>query len=751
MNNPEYHTHVRGESHYIDDMPNPGEVLYAAVYYAGDVHAIIKGFSFEKALAVPGVKKIITAADIPGQNQVGNIISDETLLADTTVHYRGQPVALVIAESKESAHEAASQITVNSLKLPFVLDAREAYAKDSLIIPPRVFESGDIESAWEQCDFVIEGKADSGGQEHLYLETQAAMTVPLPNGKFTIYSSTQSPTAVQKIAAAVLDIPMSRIEVEVERLGGAFGGKEDQATPIAVLSALAASLMKKPVKLVLPRQDDMRITGKRHPYSSDYKIGFTKEGKILAYEVTLYQNAGAAADLSPAVLDRSLFHCNNSYFIPNLRAIGLSCRTNLPPNTAFRGFGGPQAMFVIEAAITKIAEKLGVSTAVIQELNLLREGDLFHYGQKAEQCKAKECWSDAAQRFKIDEIRGRVESFNSGHVAVKKGMAVMPVCFGISFTSTFLNQAYALVHIYRDGSVGISTGAVEMGQGVNTKLKEIAAQTLSLDGSIIFIETTNTTRIANTSATAASSGADLNGHAVRLACELLKERLIMVVRDELDLQANAAVELRDEKVFVNGKARRLKWKELIDTAYKKRISLSSHTHYATPKIHFDTSTNKGDPFAYHVYGTAIIEATVDCLRGTYKINGIHAVHDFGKSINMVIDRGQAEGALIQGIGWMTMEEVIFNDDGILLSDALSTYKVPDIQFVPDTFEIHPLEDADNPKGILKSKAVGEPPLMYGIGAYFAIYNALKAFRPDKEFDIAAPMTPERVLLNLYAD
>jgi xanthine dehydrogenase large subunit len=590
---------------------------------------------------------------------------------------------------------------------------------------------------------------DSGGQEHFYMEPQGALTLPTEGDGIKIMSSTQSPTGVQRIAAIALALPMHRVEVDVARLGGAFGGKEDQATPWAVLAAMAAFILKKPVKLILDRREDMLATGKRHPYSSDYKIGLDEQGKILAYEATLFQNAGAAADLSTAILERSLLHAANSYYIPNVKVTAVSCRTNLPPFTAFRGFGAPQAMFVIEAAIRKAAESSGKNPSEIQEKNLLQEHDTFPYGMRVENCRAGRCFAEADKRYGFAAIFSEVEKFNAAHTAVKKGAALMPVCFGISFTNSILNQAGALVHVYTDGSVGVSTGAVEMGQGVNMKILQIAAHTFSIDSGRVKVETTNTSRVANTSPTAASSGADMNGKAAQIACLSILDRLKKVAAAQLGQAGAGDIEIKNERVYCRGKETGITWPELISKAYISRTNLSAQGYYATPGIYFDRDKEKGKPFAYHVFGTAVTEVTLDCVRGTYEIDSVRIVHDAGRSLDFLIDKGQVEGALLQGIGWLTIEELLFTEEGRLLSNSAGTYKFPDIKFTPKEVEVHFLENADNPYAVLKSKAVGEPPFMYGIGTYFAIMAAAKAFRPGKEFPIHAPLTPEKVLGFLY--
>jgi xanthine dehydrogenase large subunit len=476
-------------------------------------------------------------------------------------------------------------------------------------------------------------------------------------------------------------------------------------------------------------------------------LGWIKNLKIIAYDVIFYQNAGAAADLSPAVMERTLFHSTNTYFIPNVKATAYSCRTHLPPNTAFRGFGGPQGMFVIEAAIAKAAEELGIDKDVIQRRNLNKTGDEFPYGQKAES-EAEACWQEAENLYDLDKIKAEVESFNTSHKLYKKGVAVMPVCFGISFTNTAMNQARALVHVYFDGSVSVSTGAVEMGQGVNTKILQVASEVFSINPIRVKVQTTNTSRIANTSPSAASATAELNCKATLMACSSILERLIKVASEELSVDISS-ITLKDERVHADGERTQLDWKTLVNTAHLKRVGISEHANYSTPVIYFDKSIEKGHPFAYHVFGTAITVVTVDCLRGTYEFDAVKIVHDFGTSMNTAIDIGQIEGGLVQGIGWMTMEELIYDKEGRLRSNALSTYKVPDIYSVPKQIDIHALKTQNNNLAIFKSKAVGEPPLMYGIGAYFALRNAIKAFNPGANISFSAPMTPEKTLLALY--
>ena len=740
--------HVTGRSLYLDDLPTIQGTLYGVVFDSPKAHGKIKSVDYLKAKEFSGVHSILTFKDIPGENQIGGIFPDEPLFADGEVHFMGQPIALILAETEAIAYKAKKLIEISIEDLPVITDPREAQAKDQLIFPQRTFQLGDSEKAFKSCKYVIEGEADNEGQEHLYIETQGAYSVPMENGNIRISSSTQGPTAVQRTAARVLGVPMHKIEVDVIRLGGGFGGKEDQATPWGVMTALGAQLTKKPVKLSMHRMDDMRMTGKRHPYRSDFKIGLSKDLKILAYEATFHQNAGAAADLSPAVMERTLFHATNSYFIPNVKATAYSCKTNLPPNTAFRGFGGPQGMFVIESAIVKAAESIGVRPREIQESNLLANGDEFPYGQILDQCEAKNAWESTDAAFDIKKLEKEVEDFNNNNADFKKGIAVQPICFGISFTNTMMNNARALVHVYSDGSVGVSTGAVEMGQGVNTKMVQVAADAFSIDPSKVKLETTNTTRVANTSPSAASATADLNGKALQIACNKILGRLKEVAAKKLSVEASS-IELENEEVLSNGSKTDLDWTSLIQEAFAARVSLTENGHYSTPTIHFDKTKEKGHPFAYHVYGTAILTVTVDCIRGRYDFDSVKLIHDFGKSMNLPVDLGQIEGGLVQGIGWMTMEELLYDKEGKLMSNALSTYKIPDIYSVPKEIIVELLKTEGHDAAIQKSKAVGEPPLMYGLCAYFAIQNAVKAYNPNYKSKFHAPFTPEKVLMGLY--
>ena len=741
--------HTRGESQYVDDVPPPADLLYAEVFPSPVAHGEILSLDLEAARASKGVVAVLTAADIPGENQIGPIIPDEPLLAEREVHFAGHPIALVVAESPELAKQARHRIRVEIKERPAITDPRQAFAAGEIIDRPVTFEIGDVDAAWARCEVIVEGSCDIGGQEHVYLETQRARAVPLEGKNLRIHSSTQSPSAVQRTAATILGVRSHDIEVDVKRLGGGFGGKEDQATAWSCLAALAAAHTGRPVELVLDRADDCKMTGKRHPYRSDFKLGLKQDGEIVAYQAWHYQNSGAAADLSTPIRDRTLFHGTNSYRVPNARMMAVCCRTNLPPNTAYRGFGGPQGMFVIESALAKAAELMGLPREDLQRKNLLVTGDQLPYGQRAEHARAVRTWDEAVSAYDLAALRQRVEAYNREHLETKKGFALMPICFGISFTATHMNQASALVHIYTDGSVSVSTGGVEMGQGLSTNIARIASLAFGIRPERIKIESTNTTRTANMSASAASAQTLLNGNATLLAVGQIVERLKRHLAEQLGADAEK-ITIEDERLLLDGGDTGWTWDRLVFSAYLARVGLSAHGFFKTPNVWFDPERRKGRPFAYHVYGTAIVEVTVDCLRGAYDLDAVKIVHDLGRPLNEKIDLGQVEGGLAQGLGWMTMEDLRFSEEGQILSGSLATYKVPDVYFMPDDLEVRFLDDADNPLGPYHSKAVGEPPLMYGIGVFFAIRHAMRAFR-DREYAFDSPLTPERVLMALHAD
>jgi len=550
------------------------------------------------------------------------------------------------------------------------------------------------------------------------------------------------------VVARILGLPMHKVEIETPRLGGAFGGKEEQANAWAALAALGAMVTGRPVKLYLNRRDDMLATGKRHPYSSDFTIGLMKDGTIKAFEAVYYQNSGAATDLSPAIIPRTLFHACGAYHIPNVKATGIMCRTNLVPFTAFRGFGGPQGYFVIESAIEAAAKVLGMDPMELRLKNLVHTHDRTHYGMVLEDARAEETVTRCMKLAGWHELRASINAFNATNRRFKKGLAGIPVCFGISFTKLMMNQGGALIHVYHDGSVSVSTGAVEMGQGVNRKIALLTARTFGIPEHRIKVETTRTTTVANTQPTAASTGTDINGAAACLAVEQIKDRLLSFAAETLHT-------IKTELDFVDGRLMYVKpsdkagqdtgftFDEIVKKAYESRIDLSAHAFYATPDLYYDMEKEYGKPFAYHVYGCAIVTATLDTLKGTYKFDKAWIVHDLAASIAPDVDRGQIEGAFAQGLGWSALEELVFSPDGRLLANTLSTYKVPDGHFMPEmTVEIL---DTPNPHAVANSKAVGEPPFMYGIAGYFAVLDALHAAHPSGTLFFDLPMTPEKVL------
>lgn len=744
--------HVSGRSQYIDDVPAPAGLLHAAPFGSPIAHGTIAAIDVSAAEAMPGVHAVLRFQDIPGDPIIGAVLKDEPLLAHDKVYFYGQPIAVVIAESPELAHKAVKACSVEIEPLPVITCPREAYEKGELLQETRIFEMGDVASVWDTCTTIVEGSVDLAGQEHLYLETNRARAIPREDGQMTVYSSTQSPSATQKFIASVLGMPMHKVEVDVKRLGGGFGGKEDQATHWACMVAIAAKRLSRPVQIVLDRVDDMKMTGKRHPYIQDFKIGLNAAGKILAYEVDHYQNSGAFMDLSAPVLERTVLHSTNAYSIPNVKIKAAACRTNLPPNTAYRGFGGPQGMFPMEVAIEKAAAAIGVSADWIQSKNLISDGYIMHYGQEIEACNMQRTWDEAMVDFDVEGTRKRIEAFNAENKMVKKGFALMPVCFGISFTKTFLNQGSSLVHVYTDGSVSVTTGGIEMGQGISSNMIAICARMFGIPPERVRSNSTNTTRIANISPSAASATTDLNGNATILACEEILEGMKRIASEALNCPQEA-VSIAESLVHINGEPTEMTWDELVLKTYFSRVQLMAHGFYTPPNIHYDPVKGDGRPFHYYTYGTCMVEATVDCLRGTYNLDASRIVHDLGRTIIPTVDRGQIEGGLAQGIGWVTLEELAFNDEGRITSHALSTYKAPDMEFMPDEMELKLLENVENPGGPLGSKAVGEPPFMYGIAAFFAIRKAIAAYSDLHSFEetVRCPVTVEQVLLKLYPE
>jgi xanthine dehydrogenase large subunit len=739
---------VSGSTRYLDDLSPTALMLYGSPCVSPCAHGRLKGIDTAAALALHPSVRVLTAADIPGENQLGEAVPDESLLVEAEWSYRGEPLALALADSPSLARKAAASIRIEYEELKPVIDPREAAASGQFILPSRTMSMGDAEAAFARCAIVVEGRVESGGQEHVYLETQGAIAEPREGGRMFVLSGTQAPTGVQRAVSRILGIGQHDVEVETRRLGGGFGGKEDQAAQWAALAALGAALTGRSVKVYLKRREDMNWTGKRHPYSSDYKLGLDAEGRILAFEADYYQNSGACCDLSPAILSRTLFHAASAYRVPNLRVTGYMCRTNLPPFTAFRGFGAPQGVFVIESALDAAAQKGGWDPVELRLKNLLVDGDSFHFGQPVADCRAARSVGRLLELSRWKELRAEIESFNASHRLEKRGAAILPICFGVSFTKLVMNQGGALVHVYADGSVSVSTGAVEMGQQVSRKIQIVAARAFGIREELVRVESTSTATVANTYPTAASTGSDINGMAALAACEEIRGRLLALAARILGADLG---ELRMEAgIVVKGcELTELSWKELVDRAHLDRIDLSAHGFYATPGLFYDAKAERGSPFAYHVYGCAAVSATLDVLRGTYRFDEAWLVHDVGESIDKSVDLGQAEGAFAQGLGWAALEDLRYDEEGKLLSDTLSTYKLPDIRFMPPKLEVEFLADAPNPKAVMRSKAIGEPPFLYGIAGYFAVLDALRAARlaagKDAPLMHDIPMTPEKAL------
>jgi xanthine dehydrogenase large subunit len=735
--------HLRGETRYIDDLPEPKDCLHAAVRLSESARGRIRSIDTSSALALGSSVIVLKAGDVPGENQIGFTKADEPVLPEKEWEYWGQPIALVLAETRQLARKAAAALVIDWEELPARTDPRAAAAAGDFILPSRTIVWGDAEKAFEDCAFVVSGRADSGGQEHVYLETQGAYAELRDNGTLFVISSTQSPTGIQRAVAQSQGLPMNKVEVEAHRLGGAFGGKEDQAALWASLAALGARVSKRPVKLYLDRKTDLRATGKRHPYSSDFKIGADKEGHILAFKAEYFQNSGFSCDLSPAILARTLLHATGAYRVPNGKVVGHMCRTNLPSFTAFRGFGAPQAFFVFEAALDALAQAMDLPREKLQRKNLYREGDPSYYGMPMKSVRAEESFDRVMDLVGWDKLKAEIDDFNTSHRLEKKGAALLPVSFGISFTKLPMNQAGALIHVYQDGSVLVSTGAIEMGQQVSRKIGVIVARILGIPLEWIRVERTSTLTVANTVPTAASTGSDLNGMAAKAACEEILGRLKAKAAESLSCKAEA-ITIDQGKVVKNGRTTALEWKELVEEAHTARIDLSAHGFYATPGLFYDMKTERGTPFAYHVYGTACIVVRLDVLRARCKLEAAYIVHDSGNSLDQKVDLGQIEGAFAQGLGWTLLEDLRFGADGRLLSDSLSTYKLPDISFMPEKLVVDILPGRDNPVAPFNSKAVGEPPLQYGIAAYFALLQALRAAKPEGETRYDIPFIPEKI-------
>ena len=750
--------HCTGEAVFINDMQVSENLLIGHVIYSKHAHAKILEIDFSDAVKLKGVHSILSYKEIPGINQMGPIIHDELCMVENEVTSIGQAILLIAADSKEIAIEAEKLIEIKYEPLEAILSIESAIEKYNLLAPKRKIERGNLQKGFEDSAHIIEGTLKTGAQEHWYLETQICLCIPGEGNEIKAYSSTQHPSETQAIIAEVLGISSKDVEVEVKRIGGAFGGKETEANHIAAWCALLCNATKRPVKIHLFRDDDQIITGKRHRFLSKYKVGFNDEGIINAYSVELNSDAGSATDLSMAILERAMLHADNSYFIPNIKIIGRAYKTNMQSNVAMRGFGGPQAIAVIETAIDKIARYLKMDSAEIRYKNFykIEKNNISPYGQCIENNRLFILFDKLIKSSDYIKRREEINEFNKSNEFYKKGMAITPVKFGISFTTSFLNQAGALVNIYKDGTVLVNHGGTEMGQGLNTKILKITSKELGIKLVKIKVNATNTSKIPNTSATAASSGSDLNGMAVKNAIETIKSRLSEFVVDEFRKKYEGICSKKHNIKFENNfvydikiPERKISFNELISNAYLNQISLSSTGYYKTPNIGFDREKGQGKPFHYFAYGMAVSEVIVDTLTGYNKILRTDILHDAGDTLNKGIDKGQVIGGFIQGTGWVTTEDIKWDSDGHLLNHSPDTYKIPTIQDIPEDFRIELLEGYPNENTIRKSKAVGEPPLMLAFSVWLAIKDAISAVgNHEFEPDFSLPATNEVILLSI---
>ncbi|MBU0489365.1 MAG: xanthine dehydrogenase molybdopterin binding subunit [Bacteroidetes bacterium] len=737
MNQPHHDSaiqHVTGESVYINDMDAAQTALIGKVVLSKIAHAKILSFDLEAAKAVPGVHCVLSYKDIPGHNQVGPVIHDEPCLAEGVINFAGQAMFLIAAETEEAAIAAEKLIKVSLKPMKPVLTIEESEKKEMRIAPERKIERGDLKKALKQSDHVLNGEIRTGAQEHWYLETQTALCVPGEGKELNIFSSTQHPSETQIIVCEVIGIPRNEVVVEVRRMGGAFGGKETQANHVAAWAALMTYHTRKPVLIHLFRDDDQIMTGKRHPFLIRYSVGFDKKGKLLAYDVELHANAGAAADLSMAILERGMLHAENAYFIPNIRIIGNAWRTNLVSNTAFRGFGAPQGVAAIEEVMDRVARHLKLNPYEVRAINFYGEktGKIAPYGAKLNNIRMDIVSSQLLKTADYKKRKKAVLDFNKKNERKKRGIYCTPVKFGISFTTSFLNQAGALVHVYTDGTVLVNHGGTEMGQGLNTKMRQIAALELGVSYDDVKVNATNTSKVPNTSATAASTGSDLNGMAIKNAIVPIKQRLADFAAG-LFSEGKKKKSLASDIIFENGivsdstdKARSISFAELISKAYFAQISLSSNGFYRTPNIQFDRATGTGKPFHYYTYGMSVTEVELDILSGEHRILRTDILYDAGNSINEAIDKGQIEGAYVQGAGWVTLEEMKWNADGIMLTHSPDTYKIPTINDIPEEFNVQFLKGYPNEGVIRQSKALGEPPFLLALSVWHALKDAVEA-------------------------
>ncbi len=759
--------HVTGAARYVDDIPRPAGTLHLAFGTSTIAHGQIMSMDLTAVRGATGVVTVLTAKDLPFANDVSPSPSPEPLLATDTVHFVGQPIFLVVADSHLAARKAARLAVITYDERPAFLTIDDALVANSRFEEgPRLYQAGDASKAVATAPQSVEGVIEIGGQEHFYLEGQAALALPQEGGDMVVHSSSQHPTEIQHKVADALGVPMNAVRCEVRRMGGGFGGKESQGNALAVSCAIAASLTGRPCAMRYDRDDDFVITGKRHDFRIAYKAGFDDEGRILGVEFIQYARCGWSMDLSLPVADRAMLHADNAYYIPNLRVESHRLKTNTQSNTAFRGFGGPQGMVGIERVLDHVAHAVGRDPADVRRLNYYaspapkgpgtakRYGgkhsptpvqsavQTTHYGQQVEDFILHEMTERLIETSDYSRRKAAIQAWNADNPILKKGLALTPVKFGISFTLTHLNQAGALVHVYQDGSILMNHGGTEMGQGLFQKVAQVAAARFGVPLDRVKITATDTGKVPNTSATAASAGSDLNGMAVRAACDTIRDRLAEFVAARAQADSKT-VRFEDGTVHVG--TERMSFEEVVKDAYMARISLSSTGFYKTPKLEWDRIKGKGRPFFYFAYGVAATEVVVDTLTGENRITRTDILHDCGASLNPALDIGQIEGGYVQGVGWLTMEELWWDDTGRLRTHAPSTYKIPACSDRPDVLNVALWDGENREDTIYRSKAVGEPPLMLGISAFLALSDAIAACGNTYPA-LDAPATPERVLM-----
>jgi xanthine dehydrogenase large subunit len=740
--------HVTGSAPYTDDIPEPVGTLHACLGLSEIAHGRIVSMDLDAVRAAPGVVAVLTAADIPGANDISPTgLGDDPVFPTDTVAYHGQPLFAVVAETRDQARRAAALARIACDPLPAILGveaALDAGAPD--VTPPLTLARGDAEAALQAAPHRLQGRMRIGGQDHMYLEGQIAFAIPGEDGTLTVHCSTQHPAEAQQMVAQVLGLPFNAVTVQVRRMGGGFGGKETQMNLFAAVAALAATRLDRPVKLRPDRDQDMIATGKRHDFVADYDVGFDAEGRIQAVDARLAARCGFSADLSGPVTDRALFHADNGYFYPHVRLASRPLKTNTVSNTAFRGFGGPQGAVVAERIVEEIAFALGEDPLTIRQRNFYGPGqDVTPYHQRVEDNILPRLVAELEASSDYRARRAAILDFNAQGGVARRGIALTPVKFGVSFTATWYNQAGALVHIYKDGSVGLNHGGTEMGQGLFTKVAQVVASALQVDLARIRVTATATDKVPNTSATAASSGADLNGMAALDACRKLKARLVAFASDRWDVAADA-VAFAPNEVRVGDAA--IPFDAFVKEAYMARVALSATGFYKTPKIHWDRANGQGRPFYYFAYGAAVSEVEIDTLAGEYQVTRTDILHDVGRSLNPAIDLGQVEGGFVQGMGWLTTEELWWDADGRLRTHAPSTYKIPLASDRPRRFNVALADWSENREmTIRRSKAVGEPPIILAISVVEALSMAVASvadYRVCPRLD--TPVTPERVLM-----